>query len=307
MNYDSKNEFEQLAIKSYFRRVDETHPLDLWLGIDSDGHKALRFLGEFNPVILAGTKSIKIKQFLVESNKCVQFSLMDPESSELFYKFCDDIIDSSRQEANQQDSYRFITHRFARWKKMFVTKLDILSEESIMGLIGELYFLLSYMIPTYGQHKAIEAWSAPDPTVKDFSIDKTWFEIKTIGSKSSVVKISSLQQLESKHHGNLVIFRFEKMSPSFCGTNLNEIVVKINKILESPEDCDFFQTKLLLAKYTYNEKYNEYVYDIKESTFYSVDDKFPALRSEGLQTAIQNVQYELLIDQLKKYISIKGE
>lgn len=307
MKYDSKNQFEQLAIKSYFRRVDETHPLNLWLGVDSDGFKALRFLGDFNPVTLVGTKSIGVKQFHVEGSKCIQFSLNDPESSELFYKFCDDIIDSSRQEANQRDGYYFITHRFARWKKMFVTKSDILPEESIMGLIGELYFLLSYMIPTYGQHRAIEAWSAPDPAIKDFSIDKTWFEIKTVGSKSSVVKISSLQQLESKDLGNLVIFRFEKMSPSFYGTNLNEIVIKINEILESPEDCDLFQTKLLLAKYTYNVKYDEYVYDIKESTVYSVDDEFPALRGEGLQTAIQNVQYELLIDQLEKHIKIKGE
>jgi hypothetical protein len=307
MNYNSKNQFEQLAIKSYFRRVDETHPLNLWLGVDSDGHKALRFLGEFSPVTLSGTKSIGVKQFLVQGSKCIQFSLIDPESSELFYKFCDDIIDSSRQEANQQGGYHFVTHRFARWKKMFITKSDILPEESIMGLIGELYFLLSYMIPTYGQHKAVEAWSAPDPTIKDFSIDKTWFEIKTVGAKSSVVKISSLQQLESKDPGNLVIFRLEKMSPSFYGTNLNEIVVKINKVLESPEDCDLFQTKLLLAKYTYNEKYDEYVYDIKASTVYSVDQNFPALRSEGLQTAVQNVQYELLIDQLEKYIKIKGK
>jgi hypothetical protein len=190
---------------------------------------------------------------------------------------------------------------------MFVTKSDILSEEAIMGLIGELYFLFSYMIPTYGQHKAIGAWSAPDPTIKDFSVDKTWFEVKVIGSKSPVVKINSVQQLESKDPGNLVVFRFEKMAPSFHGANLNEIVLKINQILQSPEDSDLFQTKLLLAKYTYNEKYDEFEYAIKTSTIYSVDSEFPAIRSGDLQLAVQNVEYELLVDQLEKFIKIKGE
>ncbi len=141
MSYNSKTQFDKLEVTSYFRMVDENHPLSLWLGVDSDAHKALRFLGEFTPVALTGTQSIGVKQFLVEDKKCIQFSLIDPESSELFYKFCDDIIDSSRDGANQANGYHFVIQRFARWKRMFVTKSDILSEEAIMGLIGELYFL----------------------------------------------------------------------------------------------------------------------------------------------------------------------
>jgi len=256
---------------------------------------------------MVGTKSITIKQFLVDDKKCIQFSLADPESAELFYKFVDDLIDSSRIGANQLGGYHFVTYRFARWKKMFITKTDVLPEESIMGLIGELYFLLSYMIPTYGQHKAVESWSAPDPSIKDFSVDNTWFEIKTVGAKSAVVKINSLQQLDSTNVGNLVVFRLEKMSPSFYGEKLNDIVLKISKTIESPEDDDLFHTKLLLAGYTYNEKYDEYVYNIKEMTVYCVDEKFPVLRSDTLKSAVQNVQYDLLIDQLEKYIKIKGK
>jgi hypothetical protein len=302
MSYDSKKRFETLCRDSYFTRVDETHPLELWIGVDSGGHKALRFLGEFNPVSLSGTKSIEVKQFYSGSQKCIQFALIDPESAELFYKFCDDIIESSRENANQQGGYHFLTYRFSRWKRMFITKSDILSEEQIMGLIGELYFLLAFMIPHYGQHKAIEAWSAPDPTVKDFSIDNTWYEIKAIGSRSPTVKINSLQQLDFSEPGNLVVLRLEKMSASFLGNNLNQLTLKISQMLESPDDVDVFQTKLNLAGYGYNDKYNDYVYDIKDMTLYQVDNSFPALRAHDMEPAVQNVQYDLLLDQISPFI-----
>ncbi len=302
MSYDAKREFERLSRKSYFMRVDETHPLDLWLGIDDSGRKALRFIGEFLPVALKGTKSIEVKQFIVSQGKCVQFSLTEPELAELFYRFCDDLIDSSRNETNQASGYHFVIYRFAKWEKMFVTKSDILAEESIMGLLGELYFLLTYMIPAYGQHKAVGSWSAPDPTIKDFSVDDTWFEVKAAGARSSTVKISSLQQLDFEKPGNLVIVRLEKMAPSFSGSTLNEFVLRLIKILDSPDDCDAFKRKILLSGYAYNEKYNDYVYEIKDMTIYEVDDNFPALRSKSLGNAIQNVEYDLSIGQIEKYI-----
>jgi hypothetical protein len=300
--YNAKTKFEEMSKESYFIRVDETHPLNLWIGVDKSGQKAIRFVGTFAPTKLSGTSSIQIKQFVLGDQKCIQFSLSDPESADLYYKFCDDLIDSSRDGANQSGGYNFVVTRFSRWKKMFVTKKDILPETSIMGLVGELYFLFSFMMPKYGQQKSISSWSASDPTVKDFSIDNTWYEVKTTGTRSQTVKISSIQQLEFSSPGNLVIIRLEKMAESYQGKTLNNMVLSLINSISSPDDCEQLQTKLNLRGYTYNEKYDQYVYEVSKMTQYFVDDGFPSLHSKDLNEAITNAEYELLIEKIKPYI-----
>lgn len=296
-----KEKFALITNESHFIRVDESHPLNLWIGINKDGRKSLRFIGEFSPATITGTGIIEVKQFELDATKCLQFSLIDQESSELFYKFCDDIIESSRTGSNQAGGYRFLCTRYLKWRKMFVGRGEILSREKILGLTGELYFLDSYMIPRYDQTSSIKSWSAPDPTIKDFSINDTWYEIKTTGAKSETVKINSVQQLDSDKSGFLTIIKAEKMAPSFNGVTLNALVLKITKELSSPDDVDEFQTKLALAGYAYNEVYDAFVYDIKSMTIYAVDKDFPALRQASLTKAIQNIEYDLYISQIEKW------
>ena len=77
---------------------------------------------------------------------------------------------------------------------MFSQKKELISDEQIKGLIGELLFLTDNMIPNYGETRAIQAWSGQEMTRKDFSIDDTWVEVKTIDFGKPTVVISSLEQ-----------------------------------------------------------------------------------------------------------------
>lgn len=299
--YDARGVFSKLSRQAYFVRVDETHPLNLHLGMDSEGKKALRFLGEFNPVKITGTKTVQVKQMMVDGKKCIQFSLIEPDSADLFYTFCNDLIDSSRIGANQAGGYHFVITRFAKWKHMFVTKRDILSEQEIMGLLGELHFLMNYMIPKYGTVKAVASWSASDPTVKDFSLNDTWFEVKTTGPKSATVRIGSLQQLSFTSPGTLVVVRLEKMSKEYQGISLNSMIRGLLSIIESPEECEELETKLYLRKYVYDERYDDFVFEVSDTLGFTVGEGFPSLRLENVNEAIVNAEYDLAIDKLEPF------
>lgn len=302
--YDAKSHFSKLVKNQYFSRVDSEHPLELYLGVDKEGRKALRFFGTFAPSKVTSTKAIAVKHFSSDGRNCIQFSLVDSEVSDPFYKFIDDLVDSSRRLKNSLDAerYRFVILRYTRWKKMFVPAREILPESQIIGLLGELYFLLSVLLPKYGEEKAICSWSASEPTLKDFSIDGTWYEIKTAGSKAQTVHINSIQQLEFDHPGKLIVIRLEKMAGTFSGLTLNSLVQSLLSKIISPELVDDFQTKLAKRGYAINKNYDDFVYEIKEMKAYLVDKAFPKIKIETMDDAIVNAEYDLSIEKLKNYI-----
>lgn len=305
MSFDSKTFFGGMMRESYFIRVDSDHPLELMLGLNQDGEKSIRYIGMFEPTKVKGTSLIDVKQFMLGEKKCIQFSLKSLSSSDLFYKLCNDLIDSSR-DSSEASGYSFITSRFARWKKMFVSRTGILTIEMIMGLMGELSFLKDYLIPKYGVHEAVQSWSAPETTVKDFSINDEWFEIKTVGSQSLTVNINSLQQLDSQLKGSLVVYYLERMSPTFKGITLNSLVEDLMKEIPSVDDSDLFATKITSLGYTYNDQYDEIVFEIKNRRQFIVDNNFPVIRKDMIPAAVHNVKYELMISSLQEF-EVKGE
>ena len=66
-------------------------------------------------------------------------------------------------------------------------------------------------------------------------------------------------------------------------------------------DKDVFLAKLKQAGYSYNEVYDNYVYNfIKEDT-YRVSKGFPRIRKGDLQVGVAKVKYEIEISQIEKF------
>lgn len=148
--------------------------------------------------------------------------------------------------------------------------------------------------------KGLNGWSGPEPTHKDFSYKEVWFEIKSINSFKNSVSISSLEQLDSELPGHLVVYNFEKMSSSFAGITLNKLVALISKTLQYETDRDIFFAKLKQVGYSYNEVYDNYVYNLIKVDSYLVDDRFPRIKADTLPSGITKVQYDVLLSMIEK-------
>lgn len=186
---------------------------------------------------------------------------------------------------------------------MFYGSSKLLSENEIMGLIGELLFLKNYAEKRYGMTKGLNGWSGPEPTHKDFSYGEDWFEIKAINSFKKSISISSVEQLDSEKPGHLIVYKLEKMSPSFNGVSLNQLVGNIMKNILLESDKDIFVAKLKQAGYAYSEVYDNYVYNYVTVGSYKVHDTFPRIKAGKLPAGIVKVQYEIeisLIEQFKE-------
>lgn len=296
-----REKINSVTSNSSYLRVSDNHPLELYLGRNEKGFPTLRYNGNFIPAKISGNNLLNVKQIKFAGDKnSLLFCFNSDKDVSLFYEFCSDII-SQTEDYKGNNGYAEIVNRYNKWRKMFTRNTQLLSEKEIIGLIGELMFLKEYAIPKYGNTVALNGWSGPEPTHKDFSYGDDWYEIKTISTAKNVAYISSIEQLDSDNDGHLIIYKVEKMSPSFSGINLNDLVKSIMNVFELDTDIDIFNKKLENVGYSYDEAYSSYVYNYVSMDAYSVNSNFPRLKAKELPIGVGNVSYELIISLIDKY------
>ncbi|MDR3186782.1 MAG: PD-(D/E)XK motif protein [Christensenellaceae bacterium] len=298
MNYDSKEKLNSIKEISTYIRVDDNHPLDLYLGLDSNGNKTLRLNEKFVSKTVKRCAKIMIQQYSFDDHNSILFSNCGDD--DIFYQFCNNLIEKSRS-CPQKNGYQFLLNRYLVWKKMFASNKEPLSDLEIMGLIGELLFLKNYAALKYGIDNAVLGWSGAEPTHKDFSYNDDWFEIKCISASKRTISISSLEQLDSRSDGALVVYKLEKMSESFNGISLNKLVSQINKTINNEVTLDIFENKLFQAGYTVISNYDQHVFSHLGTDKYKVTSEFPRLKRSEIPREIASVKYELDINSIDGY------
>ena len=295
-----ENKINLITQNSQYIRVSDSHPLELYIGKNEKGYPTLRYNGIFQPVKIVGNSILEIKQVKTANYISILFSYTSKENFSLFYNFCEDIINQTSDYFGN-DGYIEIVNRYNQWKKMFYGNSKTLSENEVIGLIGELLFLKDYCFPIYGISIGLNGWSGPEPTHKDFSYKNEWYEIKSINSFKNTVTISSIEQLDSLIEGKLVVYSFEKMSPSFNGISLNALVGMVSNMIQYETDKDIFFEKLKQVGYSYNEVYDNYAYNMINVDKYVVNAEFPKIKAEDLPNGIGKVQYEILLSLIEKF------
>lgn len=300
MNNNVKELLESIKNDSNYIRVSETHPLELYVGKNEAGELTLRYNGQFKPKNILGNNLLKIKQVKTNLYNSIMFTYCSKENISMFYNFCEDMIEQTIN-ASSDNGYTELIKRYELWRKMFSSNNKILSEPEILGLIGELLFLNNVSLNMYSNVDALNGWSGPEPTHKDFSYGDDWYEIKSINDSKNSIIISSIEQLDSPNVGRLIVYKFEKMSSSFNGISLNNLVKDINNQLVDLLEKDIFAAKLADAGYMYNEVYDNYVYNLISVTKYIVDSNFPRLEAINLPKEISKIKYEILLPMIERF------
>lgn len=287
-----------------FKRISSTHPLDLYLGYNDFGKKTLALITDEVDLNFQSTKLIEVKIASREDGrKAVGFSLMDDTETDIFYRFCEDIYESTK-EIKSEESIKVINNRWNRWINMFKNPHSlIMGEKEIRGLIGELVFLRDYMFNNYSIEKSITSWMGPNSSHKDIEINDTWYEIKTCYQSSKSVTISSIEQLDSNVDGHLCIVELEDSNRYVDGClSLNKLVEQISKMITEESVKQDFNEKLSNVGYMYFEEYDNYIYFSKNINRFLVNDSFPRLKKENLPKEIATASYELLIPNLRDFL-----
>lgn len=285
-----------------FVRIGENKHISLYIGRDDDARYSFDFRGNFKPSRIPSSDVIDVEQYKNETELTLRFSLDNGELLEYFCIFCQDLLESTKAIIDDETAYKTLRARYFSWRQLFKPDKGKLTEIEIMGLIGELLFLQSRLFPEKGIDKAIDSWTGIEKAHKDFSFDDIWYEIKTINFGKESVRISSLEQLDSDVNGHLAVYTLEKMSPSFNGIKLNELVTSIISQLENATQKELFMDKLNLYGFDFSPEYDQWVFSLRDFSIYSVAvNDFPRISRAMIPDAVTKVTYELLLNEIQQY------
>lgn len=305
MKYEVKEMFDSTIGLDSFRRIDNTHPLNLYLGKDSMARKTLLLVSQAEPPEVLSSKLIFVHVLLRSDGMwALSFSLCDERYEDLFSNFCDDIITSSEDIKNPANGMAFVCDRYEKWKDLLrKNSSGLLTFAQIKGLLGELCFLKKYLFKKYGYAEAINSWIGPDKADQDFVVTNSWYEVKSTTSGTGTIQISSIEQLDTQTKGQLVIVYLDKTSRSDLEKiTLNGMVESIGDMLCSGAEKRAFTDALIRQGYYHREEYDEYTFRFGGIARYCVGDDFPVLRRENVPSALVNAKYELSIAAIANYL-----
>ncbi len=287
--------------------LNASAPIRIYYGIGAQGFCRLAFLCDVEPPDIPSTRAIKVSVVGEgDSSYWVFFDLVEGSARPVYVTFCEDLVRLIENSGNktQVSALALLKNRYLAWRKMFSQDHSGLSEEQMVGLWGELYFLHTFMMPKYGIADAITSWSGIDGLNKDFAIANKWYEVKTASVNGNAIRISSLAQLSSNVPGSLVIVRYETMSDSYEDSWCT--VYRIFRMIMTEIDDDElrakFIAKLIAFGFDVTAESVGHRYRISDMSQYKVDGDFPRIQESDIKRKeIDKVSYSLIINSLEQY------
>lgn len=291
------------------KKVSVNSCLEVFFGYSFDGNLRLSFMSKSCPPKIESTKILHVVQGREGSNTYwTSFDLLNLDLSEAYFSFCENLTDSISGINDENIALSLLKRRFSTWKALFRNvSSNSISREKLLGLFGELTVLKDVMSPKYGVNAAVQAWGGPDMQSKDFTIDDTWYEVKTVGANVDSVHISSLTQLDSNCVGHLVIVRAEAVSPEYTGScaTIVDLVKEILSLISDENIENMLTDKIQNLGVNIFENANSGRFDVKSIESYLVNTEFPKITSKNVPyDEIIGVQYEISIASINRFVEV---
>lgn len=282
--------------KGYMQRVDPSHPLDFFIGINEKGYDELALITKDEPSQMKSSKALEVEKNKRKDGKwATQIASVEIENRGVFARLCVDLVDNSYQVHSEKEGISRVAARFLAWQKLFATMHEILSINVLKGLIGEMRFAQYLIQKGVSKDDVLQAWQGPDGADRDYILEDKWFEIKAIATGKDKVTISSLNQLETSTRGFLVIADVDESSKTDPDANsVTEEIERMRQyISDAPEAARLFEAKLISLGYIDKSAYNDIFFRVGNVDYYNVDSNFPRLVTDNVPLEIVAVRYDL--------------
>lgn len=293
----------------HVRRVDPSHPLDLFRGKDHEGNYLFSFTGRFPETAVVDLPKLAILEIVLEHGSQgfseLVIRLLDRSHIDIFRALCADLLAATERLGLKDDSagIDIILGRLRRWRELLRTLHDQrLSDAQIIGLFGELLLLRDSFLAHLQPLEAVAAWRGPHMDEQDFALHHWLIEVKTqLGSADSTLQISSENQLDARSGQILLCHQILGGAgrDSLGGRTLNSLVEEVAAHLSesSPAACDRFLA--VLIEFGYQRGLPDYERDgwmLNERSYYRVVEGFPRITSADLRQGVQQVRYDIRLE-----------
>jgi hypothetical protein len=275
-----------------FRLYDESHPLDLFVGIDAESRRVLMLVVDQAPQDLPapGVIDVTLNQ-RQDGNFSLLFRLAKPEFYELFGRLCQDLVETTRSCDRKNGTARLLL-RLSRWRKLLEPgPSQGLTDPQLRGLFGELWFLKTVAMKQFDHLTAIHGWNGPLGAPQDFQLGNALVEIKTILPGAHSVSISSADQLEN---GGTPLQLAVVTIDISQGISPVELVRQLREELGSAlVALTEFDIRLAELGYTDRPEYEQLHFAVQDIRYYPVTETFPRIMLSHLPSGISKVTYDI--------------
>lgn len=284
---------------SAYQRIDAQHPLEWRFGFADHNQRSLLLITGVKPAFVASSKGIAVSTGQRSDGRwTLSFRLVLRELEDMYLLLCDDLIESSRSEANDAHGIDFVLRRYRLWLILLEHQgSNLLTDPQRRGLLGELAYLQQRFVARNSLLQVVSGWVGPNMADQDFVYTDGWHEVKAVGVSAVTVTIASLDQLAGPLPGELVLIDVDSTAPSDpAGTTIRQTVDTIIRVLEADAVANqLFRDKLLQYNYVDLAEYDEFWYRVGSLHRYTVDDQFPRLTRDVVPAPVASAQYALTI------------
>jgi hypothetical protein len=189
-----------------------------------------------------------------------------------------------------------------RWRRFWgEVPQRILPTEILLGLFGELYFLLHWLIPALGARTAVAYWRGPFGARHDFEWVGHSVEVKTSASaRGHIYRIHGVEQLECPHGGDLYLFGLVVRQECGGDHTVPLLVAELRSVLAA-ESAALNDVEAGLFEIGYSPAhetdYSELRIRVADMSLFSVSDDFPRLTRDKLSSemllGVERLTYEV--------------
>ena len=306
-------------------------PLDSWERLDSDEAKRVDVAGRFDffwVVLEAGMPGLmlrlpglpqplprlpKLKNLVasfrpVSGGAAFVLGLKERSQVEIFETLCRDVVEAGEAGADCDEALSRAIQRTRRWYHLLRGgKANGLSVDEQRGLVGELAFLRE-LVPAFGPETAIDAWTGPTGSSKDFEIIGSCVEVKARRAAAKpFVAISSEDQLADVENSRLCL-RVVNVASAVLpeGQSLHDHVRKTAELFEEEGGAfEPWEETLYSTGYDPENDYDDRRWLLGTASDYEVKEEFPRI-SSPLASGVENVRYSIALDACEPF-KLEGE
>lgn len=197
-------------------------------------------------------------------------------------------------ESKNGDSAKILLNVLKNWKLLLSSQTEKgLTEEEAKGLYGELSFLLEFKI-NFGW-LPITNWQGYKAEPKDFEFKNFSVEVKTSSVGKRIITINGIHQLNN--NSPLFLVLYEITEDYEAGNSLENLVNALCENIEDPKLVDILWSGLIKVGYNPRSSSCLTKYSVRQTSFYSVDAKFPNISSSNISNItfnnLKKIKYSL--------------